>query len=60
MQKNGTEQMERRYRETIAKMEHRFFEEKLRLQKEANRKISELAVKAHKVRQEKIICVLIF
>lgn len=29
-------------------MERKFFEEKIRLQKEANRKISELATKAHK------------
>jgi hypothetical protein len=29
-------------------MERKFFEEKIRLQKDANRKISELATKAHK------------
>ncbi|KAI8819478.1 uncharacterized protein EV422DRAFT_534892 [Fimicolochytrium jonesii] len=39
---------ERRHGETVARMERKFFEEKIRLQKEANRKISELATKAHK------------
>ncbi|KAJ3017888.1 hypothetical protein HKX48_003303 [Thoreauomyces humboldtii] len=39
---------ERRHSETVARMERKFFEEKIRLQKEANRKISELATKAHK------------
>ena len=38
-----------RHREQLAKMDRRFFEEKVRLQKDANRKISELAAKAHKV-----------
>ncbi len=32
---------------TLSTMEQRFFEEKLRLQKEANRRISDLAEKAH-------------
>ncbi|KAI9103342.1 hypothetical protein DFS34DRAFT_364798 [Phlyctochytrium arcticum] len=39
---------ERRHKDTVARMERKFFEEKIRLQKEANRKISELATKAHK------------
>ncbi|TPX62313.1 hypothetical protein PhCBS80983_g00426 [Powellomyces hirtus] len=39
---------ERRHSETVARMERKFFEEKIRLQKEVNRKISELATKAHK------------
>lgn len=40
---------DRRHTEQITKMERRFFEEKVRLQKDANRKIQELAAKAHKV-----------
>ncbi|KAJ3268505.1 hypothetical protein HDU76_011413, partial [Blyttiomyces sp. JEL0837] len=36
------------HKDTIARMERKFFEEKIRLQKDANRKISELASKAHK------------
>ncbi|KAJ3163051.1 hypothetical protein HDU86_002220 [Geranomyces michiganensis] len=39
---------ERRHVETVARMERKFFEEKIRLQKEVNRKISELATKAHR------------
>eukprot|EP01137_Pigoraptor_chileana_P017606 Opistho-2@75922 len=37
----------RKHADTISRMEHKFFEEKVRLQKEANKKISELAEKAH-------------
>ncbi|KAG5455359.1 MAG: hypothetical protein BJ554DRAFT_5247 [Olpidium bornovanus] len=40
---------DRRHTEQITKMERRFFEEKVRLQKDANKKIQELAAKAHKV-----------
>lgn len=47
-QKNELEETERRHKETVARMEKKFFEEKIRLQKEVNRKISELATKAHK------------
>ena len=39
---------EKRHKEILARLEKKFFEEKLRLQKEANRKIGELAAKAHK------------
>jgi hypothetical protein len=39
---------DKRHQETIARLERKFFEDKIRLQKEANRKISELAAKAHK------------
>ena len=35
------------HKTSLSNMEHRFFEEKLRLQKEANRRIAELAEKAH-------------
>ena len=35
------------HKTALSNMEHRFFEEKLRLQKEANRRIAELAEKAH-------------
>jgi rubrerythrin len=40
---------EQQHKDTVMRMERKFFEEKIRLQKEANRKISELASKAHKV-----------
>ncbi|KAJ3260990.1 hypothetical protein HK103_006945 [Boothiomyces macroporosus] len=39
---------EKRHQEIITRLEKKFFEEKIRLQKEANEKISELATKAHK------------
>jgi hypothetical protein len=39
---------EKRHREVIARLEKKFFEEKIRLQKEANAKIGELAQKAQK------------
>ncbi|KAL7753225.1 hypothetical protein RI367_001000 [Sorochytrium milnesiophthora] len=48
LQKAQTVDMERRYKETMIRMERKFFEEKVRLQKEANRKVSELAAKAHR------------
>ena len=35
------------HKTSFSNMEHWFFEEKLRLQKEANRRIAELAEKAH-------------
>ena len=35
------------HKASLSNMEHRFFEEKLRLQKEANRRIADLAEKAH-------------
>ncbi|KAJ3107444.1 hypothetical protein HDU97_004040 [Phlyctochytrium planicorne] len=47
-QKQELADTERQHKEVIARMERKFFEEKIRLQKEANRKISELATKAHK------------
>ena len=40
---------EKRHKDIVTRLERKFFEEKIRLQKEANRKISELASKAHKV-----------
>lgn len=40
---------DKRHQETINKLERKFFEDKIRLQKEANRKISELAANAHRV-----------
>jgi hypothetical protein len=39
----------RRHQDHINKLERKFFEDKIRLQKEANRKISELAANAHRV-----------
>ncbi|KAJ3164943.1 hypothetical protein HDU88_004924 [Geranomyces variabilis] len=47
-QKQLMSDTERRHVETVARMERKFFEEKIRLQKEVNRKISELATKAHR------------
>ncbi|KAJ3174982.1 hypothetical protein HDU87_006516 [Geranomyces variabilis] len=47
-QKQLMSDTERRHIETVARMERKFFEEKIRLQKEVNRKISELATKAHR------------
>jgi hypothetical protein len=43
---------DKRHQETISKLERKFFEDKIRLQKEANRKISELAANAHRVNKE--------
>jgi hypothetical protein len=37
----------REHKDTLGKMEQKFFEEKMRLQLEANQKIAELAEKAH-------------
>lgn len=47
-QKLELEDTERRHKEIVQRMERKFFEEKIRLQKDANRKIAELATKAHK------------
>ena len=44
------------HKSSLSNMEHRFFEEKLRLQKEANRRIAELAEKAH---AEAVRCVIV-
>ena len=41
------EESEKDHEKSVAAMEYKFFEEKLRLQKEANRRIAELAGKAH-------------
>ncbi|XP_065052525.1 basal body-orientation factor 1-like [Rhopilema esculentum] len=38
---------EKQHKETLSLMEHKFFEEKMRLQQEAGKKISELAEQAH-------------
>ena len=48
-QKNEMLDAEKRHSEVVTKIERKFFEEKIRLQKDANRKISELATKAHGV-----------
>jgi vacuolar-type H+-ATPase subunit H len=53
VQKQEVQEMDRRYKETLMKMEKKFLEEKIRLQREANRKISDLASKAHKVKMFK-------
>ena len=45
--KGTMHEMNKRHKETISKMEHKFFEEKVRLQQEANQKVTELASKAH-------------
>nr|KAJ3421049.1 hypothetical protein HK105_004637 [Polyrhizophydium stewartii] len=47
-QKHELSDTEKRHKDIITRLERKFFEEKIRLQKEANRKISELATKAHK------------
>ncbi|KAI9190046.1 hypothetical protein H9P43_001479 [Blastocladiella emersonii ATCC 22665] len=46
-QKTQMAEMERRFKESMVRMERKFFEEKVRMQKETNRRISELAAKAH-------------
>ena len=47
-QLRGTlEESEKEHEKAMSNMEYKFFEEKLRLQKEANRRIAELAGKAH-------------
>ncbi|ORZ39417.1 hypothetical protein BCR44DRAFT_127115 [Catenaria anguillulae PL171] len=46
-QKTQMTEMERRFKESMVRMERKFFEEKVRMQKETNRRISELAAKAH-------------
>lgn len=46
--KNDHIETERRHRDVVTRLEKKFFEEKIRLQKEANTKIDELATKAHK------------
>eukprot|EP00112_Aurelia_sp_Birch-Aquarium-sp1_P001158 Seg112.7 transcript_id=Seg112.7/GoldUCD/mRNA.D3Y31 product="Basal body-orientation factor 1" protein_id=Seg112.7/GoldUCD/D3Y31 len=40
-------QSEKQHKDTLSLMEHKFFEEKMRLQQEASKKISELAEQAH-------------
>lgn len=47
--------VEKRHKEVVSRIEKRFFEEKIRLQKDANRKISELANKAHQVKYKKTL-----
>jgi hypothetical protein len=37
---------EREHKETIEKLEQKFFEEKMRLQQESNKKIEEIATRA--------------
>ncbi|EDO37304.1 predicted protein [Nematostella vectensis] len=38
---------EKKHKDTLQQMEHKFFEEKVRLQQEASKKIAELAERAH-------------
>lgn len=38
---------ERHHKDTLQQMEHKYFEEKVRLQQEASKKIAELAERAH-------------
>lgn len=45
--KGAMGEMGRKHKDTISRMERKFFEEKVRLQKEANIKITELVTKAH-------------
>ncbi|KAI9208040.1 uncharacterized protein BJ171DRAFT_636549 [Polychytrium aggregatum] len=47
LQKVELSDAEKRHKDTVARLERKFFEEKIRLQKEANKKISELATRAH-------------
>jgi hypothetical protein len=49
MLKTSALEAENHHRDIIQRMEKKFLEEKLRLQRDANKKISELAGKAHKV-----------
>ena len=48
IQKAEVLDLERRHKESITRMEKKFFEEKLRLQRDANRKITELTLQAHR------------
>ena len=41
------DEAEHEHKDTLSTMEQKFFEEKIRLQKEANRRIADLAEKAH-------------
>eukprot|EP00002_Diphylleia_rotans_P012008 TRINITY_DN2358_c0_g1_i11.p1 TRINITY_DN2358_c0_g1~~TRINITY_DN2358_c0_g1_i11.p1 ORF type:complete len:495 (-),score=95.47 TRINITY_DN2358_c0_g1_i11:242-1726(-) len=41
------EEFERKHQETISKMEHKFYEEKVRLQKETNQKMAEIQKLSH-------------
>ena len=41
------DEAEHDHKHTLSTMEEKFFEEKVRLQKEANRRIADLAEKAH-------------
>ena len=53
---------ERDHKDHMSKIEEKFFEEKMRLQIEANKKIEELAEKAHDaaIKYEKIIIFIYF
>lgn len=53
-QKQELVDTEKRHKEILGRLEKKFFEEKLKLQKEANMRIGELAAKAHKVSLIKI------
>lgn len=46
-QKQQIKEMEQKYQETLTKVEKRFFEEKLILQRDTRNKLQELAVQAH-------------
>lgn len=43
------EDTEKKHRNVITRLEKKFFSEKIRLQKEANKKIGDLAAQAHRV-----------
>ena len=40
---------EKRHKEVITRLERKFFEEKFKMQSEANHRIADLAIKAHRV-----------
>lgn len=48
MQKQAVSEAAREHQNNILKLEKKFFEEKVRLQKEANKKITDLSIRAHK------------
>lgn len=51
---------EKEHKEQMNRVEEKFFEEKMRLQREANKKIDELAEKAHEaaIKLTLILCII--
>ncbi|KAI9143040.1 hypothetical protein BKA69DRAFT_1037173 [Paraphysoderma sedebokerense] len=47
-QKSRTSELDKRYKEIIIQMERKFYEERVRFQKETNQKLEEFAANAHK------------